>query len=344
MNAVLTDARRGHPGLYWFAVAMAGLATVLVVASIVDQRTVLGAPLWFKPLKFAISFVAYAGALAWMLGQLRERAVRRTGWLLVAASAIEMVLIVAQAARGVRSHFNDDDAAGITLYSIMGVTIVVLYLATFAIALRFLREPGRDRASGLAIRLGLGIGLVGLSVGYLMVGAGAHAIGIPDGGPGLALVGWSTTGGDLRIGHFLGMHALQLLPLLAAGLAAVGGERLDVTARTRIVVAAAAGYLGVVLLVTWQALRAQPLLAPDGLTLGALAVLAFGTGAAVLVAWRAPGRRTPGPPHLRPPHSRPHLGLIPSPPGQEPTRDRNPPWTPRPSSTSPSPSPCPSGH
>ncbi len=279
MTTVLSDARRGHPGLYWFAATMAAAAVVLVGLAVVDQRTVLGAPLWFKPLKFALSFVAYSGALAWMLGQLRAPALRRTGWVIVAMSVIEMAIITGQAARGVRSHFNDDDATGITLYAIMGVTIAVLYLATLAIALRFLREPGRDPAAGLAIRLGLGVGLVGMAVGFVMVAIGSHAVGVADGGPGLLLVGWSTTGGDLRTAHFVGMHALQVLPLLAGGLAAVAGRHLDDAGRRRIVQAVAAGYLAFVLLLVWQALRAQPLLAPDGPTLGALALIVLGTGA-----------------------------------------------------------------
>lgn len=284
MNAVLADARRGHPGLYWSAVAMVGLAVVLAVLAVVDQRMLMGAPLWFKPLKFAISIAAYTAALAWMLGQLRERALRRTGWIIVVSLAVEMVIIVGQAARGERSHFNVEEPDNRLLFSIMGASIVVLYLATIAVALRFLREPGRDRATGLAIRLGLGVGVAGLTVGVVMSVIGSHAIGVADGGPGLPFVGWSTDGGDLRIGHFIGMHALQLLPLLAAGLAATG---LALTTRIRIVIAAAAGYLGLVLLLTWQALRAQPLLAPDGLTLTVLAVLVLGVGAAVVTAVRA---------------------------------------------------------
>ena len=285
VNEVLSDARRGHSGLYGFALAMAGLAAVLVVLAVVDPRTVLGANQWLKPLKFAISFVAYAGSLAWMLGQLRVPAFRRTGWIIVAASTIEMLIIAGQAARGRASHFNNDTTQDALLYAVMGATIMVLFLATVAIALRFLREPGHDRATGLAIRLGLLVGLVGLGVGWIMVGFGSHTVGVADGGPGLSLVGWSTTGGDLRIAHFAGMHALQLLPLLAAGLATAGG-RLDETARARTVTVVAAGYAALVALLTWQALRAQPLLEPDAITLGALSLIVLATGVGVHSAVR----------------------------------------------------------
>ena len=283
MRTLLADARRGHPGLYWLAAGMAALALVTAGLAVVDQRTLVGAPLWFKPMKFSLSIALFALALAWMLGQLRERAMRRTGWAIAAGLALEMVIIVGQAARGEKSHFNMDGGLGSILFSIMGATITVVWFLTLAVALRFLRESGRDRAMALAIQLGLLVSLVGMAVGFLLARGGGHAVGVPDGGPGLFFVGWSTTGGDLRISHFVGLHALQVLPLLAALLA----HRSVVEAmRTRIVWSVAVGYLGVVLLLIWQALRAQPLFAPDALTLGALGVVAL-AALAVLV----PGRR-----------------------------------------------------
>ena len=74
MRTILADARRGHPGLYWLAVAMAALVLVTAVLAVVDQRTLLGAPLWFKPLKFSLSIALYAAALAWLLCLLPGRA------------------------------------------------------------------------------------------------------------------------------------------------------------------------------------------------------------------------------------------------------------------------------
>jgi hypothetical protein len=289
MNAVLADARRGHRGLFAFAVGMAALVPVLAVLAVVDDRILLGAPLWLKPLKFAISTGLYTATLSWMLSRLREPALRRSGWVITVALAAEMAIIVGQAALGRRSHYNQDDLVSAVLWQVMAVSIVLLWFATLAVALRFLREPGRDRVATAAVRLGLAVTLLGLLEGFLMANGLAHSVGVPDGGPGLPLAGWSTTGGDLRIAHFVGMHALQGLPLLAAALAAVG--RFDEGTRLSLVRIAAGAWAGLVVLLTGQALRAQPLLAPDGLTLAAAAALALGTAAAVAAVLATARRR-----------------------------------------------------
>lgn len=278
MTSLVQQARRGHPGLFLFAAIMAALVPLLGALAVLDQRTLLGVNIWFKPLKFAISLAAYAGTLAWLLGMFSRPRLVRAGWAIAAAAAAEMVIIGGQAARGVQSHFNIDTPVDSWLYRIMGATVAVIYIGTIIVAVLFLRESSADRPLILAIRFGVVISILGMTVGILMTVSNGHAVGVADGGPGLPFIGWSTIGGDLRVGHFIGMHALQVLPITVAllGAAAARGGRwalLDPRAFAQSVVLLATIYLSVVVAVTWQALRGQSLISPDRWTLSAAATI-----------------------------------------------------------------------
>jgi hypothetical protein len=302
-----------HRPLLVFAAVSALLTVATTIALAVDTRILVGAPLWAKPLKFAISFTIYGVTWAWLYSL--QRRSRRLGWWLgtaiAAASTLEMAIIAGQAARGQRSHFNVATPLDTTLYGIMGSTILVLFVANLIWVILVLRDRYADAASTWALRLGLTISLAGLGLGSLMTSptaeqqtgrvtdiAGAHNVGVPDGGPGLPLLGWSTVGGDLRIPHFIGMHALQLLPLLALALVPLS-RRLPVlraeATRSRLIQISGAGYAGLLALVTWQALRGQSIVRPDLLTLTAAGVLVV-TVAAAGIAVLARARSRPLPP------------------------------------------------
>ncbi len=271
---------------------MAGLAVVSVVGVVVDGRVLTGVPIWLKPLKFAVSFVLYGVTLAWLLSLLRRRSrvAEWTATLIVALGVVEMAIIVGQVLRGTTSHYNVSSSLNAMLWMLMGVAIMVLSVAHLVLAVVVLRQPIADRAGRYAIGLGLGLALLGMLVATPMVMAGdgsaaegiagAHSVGVVDGGPGLPLVGWSSTGGDLRIGHFVGLHAMQVLPILAVLLGRFGGGRLNGRTRARLLVVAGGAYGGLTLLLTWQALRGQALLRPDALTLGVAAALLVATVAA----------------------------------------------------------------
>ncbi|MEV4754870.1 hypothetical protein AB0J86_07125 [Micromonospora sp. NPDC049559] len=296
---------RWHRPLLLVAAAMVLLGLVAVGGLLLDDRVLVGAPIWLKPLKFTISIAIYAATLSWLLSL--SRRARRTGWwmgtVVAVALAVEMVLMVVQIGiRGRQLHFNQATSLDANFTVVMALTIYVLWAATLVIALLAMVQRLGDRATTLAIRLGLVVTLVGLALGMLMVMptpeqqaamdagqrlaiVGAHSVGVPDGGPGLPFLTWSTTGGDLRIPHFVGIHALQLLPLSAILVARLF-PRLGEPVRVRLVWVAAGAYAGLLALVTWQALRGQPLVHPDGATLGALGLLVLGAAGGAGLALR----------------------------------------------------------
>ncbi|MFF3303383.1 hypothetical protein [Streptomyces sp. NPDC001741] len=286
---------------------MVVMSVVGAVGLLVDDRIVASAPIWAKPFKFALSFVVYALALAWMLTLLTRG--RRVGWwagTVVALACIgEMAVITGQVIRGKRSHFNQETPFDSALYDVMAATVVVLWTGTLVIAILLLRARIADRAAAWAVRSGVLIALAGAGIGFLMTQpsagqraagdldtadvVGAHSVGVPDGGPSMPLTGWSTTGGDLRIPHFVGMHALQALPLflLALLLLAPRFARLrDPRVRLRLVRVACGAYAAVVALTLWQALRGRPLVHPDGVTLTAAVLIAAVTAAGMFAALR----------------------------------------------------------
>jgi uncharacterized membrane protein len=302
-RALLHQAWAFSPLLVVAGLVNLTLIPLFLVAVLVDPRLITGAPAWHKPLKFAISITIYVATFVWLLTfvQGRQRWVRRIAAITGLALLVEIGLITMQVLRGTSSHFNATSPFNLIVYSLMGGFITAVSLCTLLLAIWLIRQRMADAAADAAfawsLRLGVLIAFVGMAVAFLMTmptadqlavaqagggmpQVGAHGIGVAEDGPGLPFLGWRTTGGDLRAPHFVGLHAMQALPLWG-GLLLGRRRRLGDGQRLGLVWTAGLGYLGLTLLLTWQALRGQSVIAPDGLTLLATAVL---LGAILLAA------------------------------------------------------------
>ncbi|GAB1511200.1 hypothetical protein [Actinophytocola sp. KF-1] len=291
------------------ACAMVPATLVALAGLVLDDRVLGGMPIWAKPLKFTLSIGVYAITWAWLatLATRAPKLVRRTSVAIVWLLVVELVLITGQVIRGRHSHFNSETEFDHRIYHLMGVSITGVWLLTLVLTVIVARSDIQDRAQRWAIRLGATLSLVGAGFGPVMAvptpaqaaetraglqpaALGAHSVGVPDGGPGLPLLGWSTTGGDLRIPHFLGLHALQALPLLALVLTLLAARvpllRAELV-RVRLVLVGAAGFTGLLALVSWQAFRGQPLIHPDGWTSAGFALLVVGVVAGTAWACRS---------------------------------------------------------
>ncbi|SNC59632.1 hypothetical protein SAMN06265337_0092 [Hymenobacter gelipurpurascens] len=250
---------RVNPVLSWVGWLHVGFLLLALVLLPFDTRAVTGLPVWVKPIKFALSGLLYLWTLAWLLADLpspAQRAVRRISWGIGLSMAVEMACIATQAARGTTSHFNNATAFDGLLFSLMGVFILVNTLLTvWAVYLVWRYRPDGPAGYVWGVRLGLLLFLIGSVLGGMMIHLNQHTVGAPDGGPGLPGLGWSTRAGDLRIAHFLGLHALQVVPLFGWWV-----SRKIPSRAVLITWLGAAMYTGLVAALFAQAMQASPFL------------------------------------------------------------------------------------
>jgi hypothetical protein len=244
------------------------LALPSLLALFIDERVLNDISVWVKPLKFQASLTLMLVTLLLLLPLIEQRTRAGRGvWLASLVAVItasgEILYITLQAARGRASHFNDSTPFEATAYSVMGAGAALLVLSSLVIGLYILRRPSPVAPTG--IRLGGGWGLVLGSVATLIT---AFALGSGEiGGPGhwvggartdlggLPLVGWSRTGGDLRVPHFFATHIMQALPLLGLALDRIAPR----FARSGIALGAIIS-IAVVIATFLQAVQGQPFL------------------------------------------------------------------------------------
>ena len=242
---VIAELRRRNGVLFGVAVVQTVLLVAFVAGIVFDPRTLGGEPVWLKPAKFAASIALFTATLGWIGFHLpvSERFLRRVSIGVAIAAFIEITLIGGQAGRGVESHFNDATVVDYTIYVIMGVGVVAMTaLVAWLLVRSWRREFGVSPAFAWGIRAGLALFVIGAFEGGVMVAFETNAVG--SGHP-IPVVGWLLSG-DFRIAHFVGLHALQILPLVGY-LAAVSAERGVLERPTRVVLVVGGGYALVLL-------------------------------------------------------------------------------------------------
>ena len=264
-----------------------------LVAMMFDSHEITGVNAWLKPAKFGLSSAVTCLSLAWIAGYLRDwpRVRDWSGRVFSSSITIEIVVIDIQAARGTTSHFNMAGVMDRAAFITMGISIVVLWLSMVGMTYALMRQKLQPVSWAWALRLGLLLSVVGAAGGGFMLRQtpeqkqnpalkqfGSHTVGAPDGGPGLPIANWSKNHGDLRVAHFLGLHGVQIIPLIGWWL--LRKRRLSEWQRTRLIWLASGTYVSCFALLAWQALRGQALLHPDPKTIvmATLLMLCTGTG------------------------------------------------------------------
>ena len=215
MNFLEALKLRNEP-LFYFGLVCLIIAIACLILSKTTNTQFGGTSAWYKPFKFAASIMIYSWTMAWLCYELPNFNTNLFNWTVIILLGFEIVYIALQAAKGQASHFNLTTPLYSILFSIMGIaaTLVTLYTAYIGILFFQAELPNLPTSYIYAIRLGIILFVIFSFEGALMGARMTHSVGTIDTNTTIPFLNWSRQIGDLRIAHFIGMHALQILPLL----------------------------------------------------------------------------------------------------------------------------------
>ncbi len=214
--------------LYWTGLGLLLLCIPTLALALWDARLFQGVSVWLKPLKFALSTGVYLLTLVLVmvylpLEDLRSKKALYVAWIGAITGVFEVAYVSFQGAQGLGSHFNLSTRFHANMYTLMGVGAVLLTSAALVCAVLIARS--RAYALPPALKLAVVLGLVLAFVlgtgfgGYLSAQRAGHWVGgMPTDSGGLPLFTWSRSGGDLRVAHFFGIHAMHFIPAFALAL------------------------------------------------------------------------------------------------------------------------------
>jgi hypothetical protein len=272
---------------------MIACAVLLVPFWLFDPIEILGVSRWEKPMKFFISTGIFCVTYSWLSAHISRwpRLVYWAGVIIAVSFIIEMIGIAGAAAFETTSHFNVSNPLSVAVWGIMATFVNIIFASTIVLSLLIVLERQKPLLMKVGLGLGSSITAVGMGIAFFMTGptaeqlanfqgiAGAHAVGVDDGGPGLPLLGWSTVAGDLRVGHFFGLHAIQIAIALL-----IIQRYLPAAMRMPLVTVGNLTYLGFVLIVTGQALRAETFINPSPETITQIMIL-FAVSISIFAFW-----------------------------------------------------------
>lgn len=203
--------------LFYFSAALFLMSVIFYLLTKITSIQVAGINAWFKPFKFAISIAIYCSTMAWFCYELPNFNIKLFNWANIFLFSFEIIYITIQAARKQESHFNWTTPFYRMMFGGMAIAAIAITIYAAYVGLKFFQTnfPNIPVYYVWAIRLSIFIFIIFSFEGILMGGRQTHTVGARVQTTFLPLMKWNMKEGDLRVAHFIGMHALQIIPLLS---------------------------------------------------------------------------------------------------------------------------------
>jgi len=238
--------------LFYFGLVCLILSIVFLILAKITTTQVYGVNAWYKPFKFAFSTLTFAWSMAWYCYYLPNFNIKIFNWSVIILLGFEIAYIAFQASKGQLSHYNLSTPLNSALFSLMALAATLVTLYTAYVGFLFFTNSFQYLPVHYvwAIRLSIAIFVIFSFEGFAMGSRLNHSVGALNDNSNWFIIGWSKTVGDLRVSHFIGMHALQVLPILSY----------YVLKNTKLTVGLSIIYGLLALLTLIQALRGRPLI------------------------------------------------------------------------------------
>lgn len=258
MITFLQQLKFRNETMFYFGLACLVLSVLFLILAKTTATQVYGVSAWYKPFKFAFSTLTFAWAMGWYCAYLPSFNLNLFNWTVVVLLGFEIAYIALQAGRGQLSHYNLSTPVYSALFTLMALAASAVTIYTAYVGYLFFSNsfPELPTYYLWAIRLSIILFVIFSFEGFAMGSRLSHTVGAPNDNSNLFILGWSKTVGDLRVAHFIGMHALQVLPVLSFYVLK--------NSKLTIVLALLYGLLALSTLI--QALKGKPLLGGKGNT------------------------------------------------------------------------------
>lgn len=217
MMSFIQELKARNETLFYFGFICLLLSILFLILTKTTTINVYGVNAWYKPFKFAFSTLTFTWAMAWYCYYLPNFNISLFNWSVIILLGFEIFYIAFQARKGQLSHYNLSTPVYAALYSMMALAATAVTIYTAYVGLLFFKYdfPNLPNYYLWAIRLGIIIFVIFSFEGFAMGSRLNHSVGALNDNSNWFIIGWSKTVGDLRVSHFIGMHALQVLPIIS---------------------------------------------------------------------------------------------------------------------------------